>query len=241
MVTAAPAPGGRGGPGRPRKVPHVGQADPRQEIVAAASRLFARRGIAATTMAKIAEAAGLGPSSLYYWFRSKGQILEVLVTEVNRAPLQFAESMAAEGGPAAVRLYRLVHFDARTLSALPFDINEVHRLAAGDEPEFARYWADRRQLIEAVARLVGEGVASGELRPVDPRLAALTVLANDEAAQNWLRPRPAGDPPGYGADEAATFLADLTLRGLLADPARLDEVRAAAAVAVPGDRSVQDR
>lgn len=225
MPSAAPR--GRTGPGRPRKATQAREGDPRQEIVAAASRLFARRGIAATTMAEIAQAAGLGASSLYYWFRSKGQILEVLITEVNRAPLEFAEDLAGQGGPAAARLYRLIRFDAQTLCAFPFDINEVHRLAADDEQAFARYWADRQRLIAAVESLVADGVARGELRPVDPRLTALTLLANDEAVQNWFRPR-GGGAAAYSADEAATFLADLALRGLLADEATLDDVRAAA-------------
>ena len=72
--------------------------------MAPASRLFARHGVAATTMAEMAEAAGLGPSSLHYWFRSRQQILEVIVTDVNREPLAFAEAVADEDGPAAVRL-----------------------------------------------------------------------------------------------------------------------------------------
>jgi len=51
-------------PGRPRKLPQATAREPREEIVAAATTLFARRGIAATTMAEIAEAAGLAASSL---------------------------------------------------------------------------------------------------------------------------------------------------------------------------------
>jgi AcrR family transcriptional regulator len=225
--------------GRPRKNPTGGPEeveDPRTQIVAAASRLFARRGIAATTMAEIAEAAGLGPSSLYYWFRSKQQILEVIVTDVNRLPLEFAERAASQGGSPAVRLWRLVRFDAETLCAFPFDINEIHRLAGEDEETFARYWQERQRLNDAVERLIADGVASGDLLDVDPRLAALTILANDEAVQNWYRPVEgirlagrSGEAGGeYGPAEIAAFLADLTVRGLLSDPRSLPQVRAEA-------------
>jgi len=196
--------------GRPRKLPQTVPGSPREEIVAAATHLFASRGIGATTMAEIAESAGLGPSSLYYWFRSKQQILEVIVEDVNRAPLAFAERIAAEEGPVPDRLRRLIAFDVETLCNLPFDINEVHRLAA-DETELARYWEDRRRLIDAVARLVADGVARGELRDVDPRLTALTLLANDEASQNWFR---SGDT-AYAPAEIGAFLADLAVRSLM--------------------------
>lgn len=223
--------------GRPRKSQKSAAAeidDPRAEIVAAASRLFARRGIANTTMAEIAEAAGLGASSLYYWFRSKQQILEVIVTDVNRLPLEFAERAAAQGGSPAVRLWRLVRFDAETLCAFPFDINEIHRLAGEDEETFARYWEERQRLHDAVEQLIADGIAAKELLEVDPRLAALTVLSNDEAVQNWYRPvegiRLAGRSSeaggDYGPSEIALFLADLTVRGLLRQPGFLARVRA---------------
>lgn len=223
--------------GRPRKNPTtITNDDPRATIVAAASHLFARRGINATTMAEIADAAGLGASSLYYWFRSKQQILEVIVADVNRLPLEFAERAASQGGPPAVRLWRLVRFDAETLCSFPFDINEIHRLAGEDEATFERYWRERQRLNDAVEALVAEGIASGELDPVDPRLAALTILANDEAVQNWYRPvegiRLAGRTSEAGGDyepaEIATYLADRTLRGLLRRPEELGSVRAAA-------------
>jgi TetR/AcrR family transcriptional regulator len=196
-------------PGRPRKVPQTTSGDPRQEIIAAATHLFARQGIAATTMAEIAETAGLAASSLYYWFRSKQQILEVIVEDVNRAPLSFAEDVARAEGPVTDRLRRLIRFDVETLCAFPFDINEVHRMASEDEEAFARYWDDRNRLVAAVERLVAEGVARRELRPVDPRLTALTVLANDEATQHWFR-----DGEAWDAAVVADFVADLAVRGL---------------------------
>lgn len=199
-------------PGRPRKLPQPTRREPREEIVAAATKLFARRGIAATTMAEIAEAAGLAASSLYYWFRSKQQILEVVVEDVNRAPLRLAEEALVAEGPVRDRLRRLVEADVEAVCAFPFDINEVHRLATDDREAFARYWHDRRRLIDTVQQLIVEGIAAAELRPVDARLAALTLLANDEASQHWFRT----DPAGYETADIARFLAEQAVRSLTA-------------------------
>jgi hypothetical protein len=129
-----------------------------------------------------------------------------------------------------------VRFYAETLCAFPSDINEIHRLAGEDEKTFARYWHERQRLNDAVERLIADGVATGDLHDVDPRLAALTVLANDEAVQNWYRPVEgirlagrSGEAGGeYGPAEIAAFLADLTVRGLLSDPRSLPQVRAEA-------------
>jgi Tetracyclin repressor-like, C-terminal domain len=119
------------------------------------------------------------------------------------------------------------------LCRFPFDINEVHRLSRRAPEAFDVYWQERQALNDAVERLVARGVAGGTFRAVDARLAALVVLSDDEGVQNWHRPidgrRLAGRPDGdYGVDEIAAFLADLTVRGLLADPDELARVRAAA-------------
>ena len=85
--------------------------------------------------------------------------------------------------------------------------------------------------------LILEGIRSGELREVDARLAALTLLANDEATQNWFRPvagrRLAGrDDPAlgdYSAEEIADAVAESALRCLLVRASAVDAVRARAA------------
>jgi TetR/AcrR family transcriptional regulator len=222
--------------GRPRATPSSGDLAPRDEVLAAAARLFAERGVAEVTMSEIAARAGLRQASLYYWFRRKEEILAEIVEQVNRVPLDFVLKLEQEAGDPAMQLWRLVRFDVRALCTFPFDINEVHRLSRRAPDAFEVYWQQRQALNDAVERLIARGVESGTFRPVDARLAALVVLSDDEGVQNWHRPidgrRLAGRPDGdYTVDEIGEFVADLTLRGLLAEPGRLDDVRRAAAAA----------
>ena len=216
--------------GRPRRSarPTTG-ADPRREIVAAATQLFTERGVGDTTMAEIARRCGLQQPSLYYYFRSKGELLDEIVGEANRAPLELVARVRAAGGSPAVQLYRVIRADVAALCALPYDLNEIHRLAARDRTAFARYWTEREQLVDELAAIVGDGVGRGELRPVDPRLTALTLMSNDEGTQNWLRVAGRNGQPvqAGGAEHHAVgaFLADLTVRGLLVAPRDLERVR----------------
>ena len=195
-------------------------------MLAVASQVFAERGFAAATMREIAAGAGLHPSSLYYYFRSKEEMLEAIVIEANRISLDHLAAVEAVGGaaPVAVRLYRIVHFDVRVLCELPYDIGEVLRMAALREARFTQYWQDRRQLHDGVEQLIAVGIADGSLRAVDPCLASLTLLSNDEAVRNWFR-RDEIDPGRYDAAGVATFLADHALAGLLTDRRKLDRVR----------------
>ncbi|MCC5953366.1 MAG: TetR/AcrR family transcriptional regulator [Acidimicrobiia bacterium] len=205
--------------------------EPREEIVAAASHLFARHGVSATRMSDIAEGAGLQQSSIYYYFANKEQILREIVTTVNRVPLAYLARVNAEGGPAALRLYRLIRFDTRTLCDFPYDINEIHRISAQDPDTFAEYWTERQALNDGVEQLVAEGVAADEFREVDPRLTALTLLANNEGVQNWYRPvgdrrlrgRQGTDGP-YAPDEIARTMANFALSSLLRERRRLASI-----------------
>ena len=182
--------------------------------MAAAGALFAAHGVEAVTMAQIAERAGLQQSSIYYWFRSKSDILASILERVNRVPLSIVERERTAEGPMPERLHRLVREDVLTLCGFPFDINEIHRLARRSPEDFAAYWDERRRLDDEVEAMIAEGVARGELRPVDPRLAARTLLATDEATQNWARPL---DRSGFTAEQIATHVADAAVRALLPD------------------------
>jgi len=202
--------------GRPRAKAREGSADPRADIVAAASQLFAGKGVEAVTMAEIAEAAGLQQSSIYYWFGSKADILASILASVNRVPLAIVERELAAEGPVAERLHRLLREDVLTLCGFPFDINEIHRLATRQPEAFAGYWDERRRLDRELERLVAEGVANGELRDVDPGITARMLLATDEATQNLVRPVEGGT--AYAPEALADHVADAALRSLLRVP-----------------------
>ncbi|MEV8515236.1 TetR family transcriptional regulator [Dactylosporangium sp. NPDC051484] len=91
----------------------------REAIVAAAERLFARRGYAATTMAAIAEEAGVTPKSVYALADKPGLLLlavdrtapgpgseEVVGGLVRRYPMQRAFEEAAAAEPALREAWR---------------------------------------------------------------------------------------------------------------------------------------
>jgi AcrR family transcriptional regulator len=79
-------------PGRPTS--HSGLYA-REKLIEAATELFAKQGVAATTFAMIAEQADLTPAMLHYYFRDREQLLDAVVEE-RLAPL-----IAGVWGPVA--------------------------------------------------------------------------------------------------------------------------------------------
>ncbi|HEY8015145.1 MAG TPA: helix-turn-helix domain-containing protein, partial [Dongiaceae bacterium] len=53
----------------------VKKSEVRERILAAAAGLFAERGYAGATIGQIAKAAGIAPSSVYVYFKSKLEIV----------------------------------------------------------------------------------------------------------------------------------------------------------------------
>jgi len=62
-------------------------------------------------------------------------------------------------------------------------------------------------------RVIGEGVAAGELSTADPRLAAVYLLSAMNGMAHWYRP-----DGRLGPDTLAAQYADLFLEGLRAPP-----------------------
>jgi TetR/AcrR family transcriptional regulator len=80
------------GPGRPTSTSGLYA---REKLIEAATELFAKQGVAATTFAMIAERAHLTPAMLHYYFKDRNKLLDAVVTE-RLAPL-----IVGVGGPVA--------------------------------------------------------------------------------------------------------------------------------------------
>ncbi len=195
--------------------------DPTEEILATAGRLFGELGVNGTTMSRLAGEVGLKQSSLYYYFRSREEVVAALVARANVVPLELVATIAADGGSEPAQLHRFIRGDVEALCALPFDIGDIHRVAARDRERFADYWAERARLERQLAAIVRRGIAAGELRKVEPTLTALTIMSNDEGVQNWFRLGTRRRPSDIGR-----AMAEVVVAGLLADGREIEAVRA---------------
>jgi AcrR family transcriptional regulator len=222
--------------GRPRSAGTASGGSPRDEIVAAATRLFAQQGYGHTTMSDIARAVGLQQSSLYYWFRRKELILQAALT-VNRTPLQFIGRVGAGSGSPSLKLYRLLRYDTRQLCLSPLDFNEIERLAENQPDEFADFWRDYTRLHEWVASLVRAGIDEGELVECDPEETAAGLLCLNEGMQKRFRyqerHKPGSESPfvhtPQTAERWAELVATTSLRSLLRRPSDITRLQRQAA------------
>ncbi len=157
----------------------------REKILEVAEARFARRGFAGVGLREVAEAAGLGKSSLFHHFRSKAQLyFAVLARVLGRIGLQVQPALSVPGAPAE-RLDRVIDALVDSLAEHPSAARLLLRalfedddLSPEDEalPEARESERQIESLIGAMSGLLREGVDAGAFRPLSVRHTLQTLI-----------------------------------------------------------------
>jgi TetR/AcrR family transcriptional repressor of nem operon len=155
------------------RLPRRQPADVRREqILDAAARVLVERGLAATTMAEVAEAASVAKGTVYLYFESKAELLAGLRARYfDDFAARLGEPAAGRPGPGiAARIERLVGA-SYDFALANHELHHVlfHQAGFAEEDTFARLRTLLAELIEA-------GQADGELEVADPALATELLL-----------------------------------------------------------------
>lgn len=181
----------------------------RREILGAASRLFREKGLHATGMREIAAALGMTAGNLYYYFPSKQELLAWCQEETLTELGERAQAIAAADEPAARRLGRLIVEHVAVLNeATPGSLAhlEIEEVPAERRPALM---ARRKRYERVWRRLIEDGIAAGELRPVDPALATLALLGAVNWTVKWFDARGARSARQVGEEFAALLVGGL--------------------------------
>jgi AcrR family transcriptional regulator len=161
----------------------------REEVVAAAARIFAERGYAAVGMRDVAEAVGIRGASLYHHFASKEDILYAICLTVTEEPNARNLPLLDAPGTPATRLAALVrghldHLRARRVEHLV----ALHELAALTPGHRRVVDEHRRHYQRRVRDVIAAGVTAGELAVADVRLAAFAFCDVLNGVSHWFHP-----------------------------------------------------
>lgn len=181
----------------------------RREILGAASRLFREKGLHATGMREIAAALGMTAGNLYYYFPSKQELLAWCQEETLTELGERARAIAAADEPASRRLGRLIVEHVAVLNeATPGSLAhlEIEEVPAERRPALM---ARRKRYERVWRRLIEDGIAAGELRPVDPALATLALLGAVNWTVKWFDARGARSARQVGEEFAALLVGGL--------------------------------
>lgn len=182
----------------------------RDELLAAAEKLFCQRGYQATSVRDIAEALEIRAGSLYAHIESKEDLLwEILRAAADRFfaavdPIVDSDLVTVEKLKRAIAAHVRVITDSASAAAIY--MNDWRHLSEPRRREFA----ERRDEYERIfRRLVHDAIREGLFGDVDEKFATLMILSSINWIYQWYRP----DGP-MTPEEIARRITDLLFNGL---------------------------
>ena len=154
-----------------------GAAESKGRILAAAERLFAEQGYAATSIGEISELAGVNRALIYYYFKNKRDLYWAVIREgVEQMSGMMAEATLG-GKTVREKIEAFVGGYYRLLLQRQDTVRIAFREITGSGEELGlpikECFGQNLAQLEAI---MGEGIASGELRQLDPEMTAHSVL-----------------------------------------------------------------
>jgi AcrR family transcriptional regulator len=141
-------------------------------------------------MDDIVEESGLSKGTLYWYFKSKEDIINAILRRLFTGELENIESLLEAKGTASERLIQLTSdrvIGMKRMSSLVPIIFEFYAVAVHQQwvKQFiGEYFEHFRNLLEA---LIQQGIDRGEFRPVNAKEAAISLASLYEGLTiHWL-------------------------------------------------------
>jgi TetR/AcrR family transcriptional regulator, cholesterol catabolism regulator len=155
------------------------QARRRHEIFHQVVKIFIKKGFHETSMQEIADAAGLGKSTLYDYFRTKDEILVYFFEDQWNDVIEEAQKIAVQNCSADARLRKIMEVYMESLQAnknlfLKLSVESQHL-----KPDSQKQIQDQRHTYQDMLRaLIDEGIREGVFRQVNSLLVARLLVGS---------------------------------------------------------------
>jgi TetR/AcrR family acrAB operon transcriptional repressor len=196
----------------------------REELLDAAERVFRRRGVGHTSLAEVADAAGVTRGAIYWHFKDKADLFQALVKRVEmpmNAAMEEMDRTSATDPLGAVRelaIHALQNLANSTRTQAVFDVAFL-RCEYTEElaPVRARQLDDRKVCVRRCEAALDQAVARRQLPAgTDTRVAAQGLYAFVTGLmRSWVE-----TPKQFDLGATAPELVDVYIAGLVANPPR---------------------
>lgn len=169
------------------EAPEAPDTERRQALLEAARRAFAEHGYSATRVDDISRRAGVSHGTFYLYFNNKQEALDTLARRLADEMYALAEDLTGIG-PGEDGYERLRDWIRRFVEIYEPNIPVIQAWSAADVSE-PRFQELGRQVLGHFTDLIHDhivgAIAQGHRHPVDPRSAALALVAMLERSCYW--------------------------------------------------------
>jgi AcrR family transcriptional regulator len=197
-------------------------AERRSQILEAATQVFSQMGLDQARMDDIVAASGLSKGALYWYFKSKDEIIAAILDSVFTREITQLQALLAAEGPVYDRLLRFVQHTAADLKAMTHlapIVYEFYALAFRNEAVRKVLQNDLRRYVTFAEPLIQQGIDRGEFGRLDARQGANALAALIEGTLLlWVIDPASVDLETQIEAAARLFLAGLQVKAPLAAP-----------------------
>jgi AcrR family transcriptional regulator len=181
----------------------------KMEILERAAEVFRRKGFHTTTMDDIANQLMMTKGSLYYYFKSKDEILYLCHDHSLNLVIKLMQEVEASSDPPEIKLKKLLTNHMKVIMAEPTALI----VATEFEPlkgEYRQKIFEKRDRFEAGLRQVlSEGIAKGVFCPYDHKILGFIILGALNWITKWYSPK--GE---MNSENLANIVSDVLIRAI---------------------------
>ncbi len=163
----------------PEKGVHVANRPKYDQILDALQNLMESRNIQSISVSEIAQTAGMGKGSIYYYFPSKDAILDALIERNYEKPLETAKTLAGQTEISPFTRMAMIFQACRSSSTEFLRQEEPVSLTSAQEHAFIhqKYMAHLiSELKPVLTEIIRQGIDNGEIHFDRPAALAEIVL-----------------------------------------------------------------
>jgi TetR/AcrR family fatty acid metabolism transcriptional regulator len=153
----------------------------REKIINCALRIFAKEGFFKTTVADIAQAAGIAKGTLYLYFKDKASLYVSVIEEHFKVGIDYLRRVEEESITSTKKLKKIADEWIDTMIRLKSsffmfsmeNVNLSSKIMKAVKPIMN---FRLKEMIDIIAKIIKQGIAKREFRKIEPHIAALHYL-----------------------------------------------------------------
>jgi AcrR family transcriptional regulator len=169
--------------GRPRVV------NERSDVRQAAVALFAEQGYRATGVREIADALGIGATSIYSHIKSKSQLLHEILIDTLDAILAVQQDAIASSPDVVEQLRRAAESQVRFFVEHPQEaVITIRDFRWAEGEALTAIYERRRRYRKVFEDLLIEGATQDRMSVSNAKITAFAIIEMAEGVPRWFRP-----------------------------------------------------
>ena len=167
----------------------------RESILAEAKQLFSSKGYRATTLTDLTSSFGVSRPSLYYYFKSKVELLSELHAQGFDAAFYKFEEVFLSDMPTKEKFRKILELHTRNM-ANDTELNKILFMDIDEMPEklIREIRLRRKQYTSRIMEIYKTGVEEGIFKDIDPKIAVYLLLGACNWLAMWYSPKKSVNP-----------------------------------------------